>query len=96
MTKKTKNPNTILKEEVAQKFKEYCDMEIKHFSEVCENTPHIITTPSEVWWNTIQRLLGAQGIASMIANSEELETIFMEAEQKLTEECEKFNVASKP
>ena len=85
-----------LKEKVTQEFKNYCDMEIKHFSEVCEKTPHIIATPSEVWWNTIQRLLGAQSMAAMIANSTELEIIFAEAEQKLTEECEKFNVDARP
>jgi hypothetical protein len=91
-----KQPDTNLKEKVVQECKKYCDMEIKHFTEVCEKSPHIIITPSEVWWNTIQRLLGAQSMAAMIANSTELEIIFMEAEQKLTEECEKLNVASRP
>lgn len=88
-------PDTNLKEKVVQEFKNYCDMEIEHLAEVFEKSSHIIT-PSEVWWNTIQRLLGAQGMASMIADSAELETICMEAEQKLTEECEKLNVASRP
>lgn len=90
-----KQPDTNLKEKVVQEFKNYCDMEIKHLTEVCEKSSHI-TTPSEVWWNTIQRLLGAQGMASMIADSVELETIFIEAEQKLTKECERLNVASRP